>query len=149
MPKRTQPHRECKKTLRTSHEHIVYINIIVKETQRKLCRVDVSEDTSIRWLKESIIDKNKKVMMKNLFINDNQCRSRIIKVFSQSRTESGSLRYKEILNGPNKKLKNLGFRNGLCYKLTVRFVRALGILTRAKHQHLVDRINRACQGKYP
>jgi len=75
MPKRTQPHRECKKAVRASHEHIVYINIIVKETQRKLCRVDVSEDTSIRWLKERIIDKNKKVMMKNLFINDNQCRS--------------------------------------------------------------------------
>ena len=66
MPKRTQPHRECKKALRASHEHIVYINIIVKETQRKLCRVEVSEDTSIRWLKESIIDKNKNVMMELL-----------------------------------------------------------------------------------
>ena len=75
MPKRTQPHRECKKARSTSHEHVVYINIIVKETQRKLCRVDVSENSSIRWLKESIIDKNKKVMMKNLFINNNQCRS--------------------------------------------------------------------------
>jgi len=59
------------------------------------------------------------------------------------------LRYEEILNNPNKKLKNLGFRNGLCYKLTVCFVRALGILTRAKQQYLVDRINSACMGKYP
>ena len=56
---------------------------------------------------------------------------------------------KEMKFNSNKKLKSLSFGNGLIYTLTVRFVRALAILTKPKLQAMVDRVDRKSQGKYP
>lgn len=52
----------------TTSANKVTIDIYVKETQKKLCTVRVLETDTITKVKEEIIRKNKKVIVKNLYI---------------------------------------------------------------------------------
>ena len=62
-------------------EHIK-IDIFVKETRRKLCTVCLPESSTINDVKEQVIKKNLKVLVKNLFLNEKNCRPRMIIVYT-------------------------------------------------------------------
>ena len=143
MPKsRRQPHRQCKDACRNPQEaeQKVTLNIQVKETERRLCTLHLDENLTINVVRKSIIEGNRKVICKNLYIGAARCVPRMIVVFHDD---------EEMKFNSNTKLKSLGFRNGLIYNLTVRFVRALAILTQPKLHCMVDRVDRKSQGKYP
>lgn len=60
----------------------VKLEIFVKETRRKLCTVCLPETSTINDVKEQVIKKNLKVLVKNLFINEKDCRPRMITVYT-------------------------------------------------------------------
>ena len=85
-----------------------------------MCTIRVSEDTTIARLKECIIEKNKNVIVKNLFIKSEQCISRIVKLIIDSH---------ELEGKDSVELNELSMKNGNAYNLVVQFVRALAFLS--------------------
>ena len=54
----------------------------MKETGRKLTTICTDQSTSLAQVKELIVAKNKGVMVKNLYIKEQQCVSRVIKLIN-------------------------------------------------------------------
>ena len=54
----------------TNKQNKITLDIVVKETDRKLCTLYVNEKDTITKVKEEILRKNKKVVVKNLFIKE-------------------------------------------------------------------------------
>ena len=94
----------------------IILCIQVKETQRKLCTLCLPETDTLLKVKEEILKKNKRVVVKNLFIKEEQCVVRIIKLF---------IRDKEWEGQDSATLNSVGMSNGTQHSMTVRFVRAL------------------------
>ena len=46
------------------------LRIIVKETKRKLSTIKLDESSTIVQVKQSIVNKNKSVIIKNLYIKE-------------------------------------------------------------------------------
>ena len=78
------------------------------------------DSATLDKVKAEIIKKNKKVMIKNLFISEKQCLNRIIRLYIGGDEHKGS---------DSVKLSSLEILNGTVKTLTVRFVRALAILS--------------------
>jgi hypothetical protein len=118
----------------------VVIEILVKETQRKLCTVSVLESETMAKVKQEILKKNKRVVVKNLFIQEEQCLPRIIKLYNGENE----------IDGPDTvKLSKLGMSNGTTVSLTVRFVRALAFLSEQEMKDMVQEVESRTQSKYP
>ena len=93
---------------------------MVKETKRKLCTLYLGESTTLAAVKDEIVRKNKSVMIKNLFIKEEQCHSRLIKLLinDHESDRDGAVT-----------LRELKMKDGESHSMTVRFVRALAFLT--------------------
>ena len=113
---------------------------MVKETQRKLCVLALAETDTLRKVKEEILRKNQKVVVKNLVISKEQCITRIIKLFIGDNEWQGD---------DAATLKSLEWMNGNQYTLIVRFVRALAFLSEQEISDMVSEVERRTQGKYP
>ena len=98
----------------------VTLDIVVKETARRLCSLSLAETDSLSKVKEEILRKNRRVVVKNLFIKEEQCISRIIKLFIKDTEWDGA---------NSATLQSLEMTNGNTYSMTVRFVRALAFLS--------------------
>ena len=85
------------------------------------------------------MDKNKSVIIKNLYIKEAQCIGRVIKLMIDN---------KEWKVDENKKLKTLDMRNGCTYELTVSFNRALAFMTEKCIKNMVLKIERSTYGRY-
>ena len=64
---------------RCSGNH-VKIRVLVKETGRKLCTLRLIETDTLAFLKDEIVNKTRSAMVKNLFITEEQCHSRILRL---------------------------------------------------------------------
>ena len=107
------------------------LNIIVKETQRKLCTLKLPEHSTLEEVRAKIIQRNLKVIQKNLFISEKQCLPRMIMLTFDDR---------EFLGAKIYKLSHLGMTNDNEYAFTVRFVRALAILSEEEVKGLIKEI---------
>jgi len=118
----------------------VILNIIVKETQRKLCTLKLPQHSTLDEVRAKILEKNLNVVKKNLFITEQQCLPRIIMITFNDREFMGAKIYK---------LAHMGMTNGNEYYLTVQFVRALAILSVEEVKDLMKEVRKKTQGKYP
>ena len=118
----------------------VTLKIQVKETERKLCTLYLGESASLAAVKEEIVRKNKAVILKNLFIKEEQCRSRIIKLFIKDSESDGD---------DTVTLKDLGMKNGESHSMMVSFVRALAFLTQRQINNMVTNVETQTEGRYP
>ena len=82
-------------------------------------------------MKEEILRKNKRVVVKNLFIKEEQCTSRIVKLFIKDTEWDGA---------NTTTLKSLEMTNGHRYSMTVRFVRALAFLSELEIRDMVREV---------
>ena len=118
----------------------VTLKIQVKETERKLCTLYLGENATLAAVKDEIIKKNTSVILKNLFIKEDQCRSRIIKLFINDLESDGD----DAVT-----LKDLGMKNGESHSMMVSFVRALAFLTQRQINNMVTNVETQTEGKYP
>ena len=106
--------------METSNKQMVTLAIVVKETARRLCSLCLAETDSLSKVKEEILRKNKRVVVKNLFIREEQCIGRIVQLFIKDTEWDGA---------NTATLQSLEMTNGHTYSMTVRFVRALAFLS--------------------
>ena len=78
-------------------------------------------------------------MIKNLYIKEEQCVGRVIKLIIGG---------KEWKGDENSQLNALEMRNGCTYELTISFTRALAFITDKEIKDMVLRIERRTEGRY-
>ena len=126
--------------MKTRNKKMVTLDIVVKETARRLCSLSLAETDSLSKVKEEILRKNKRVVVKNLFIKEEQCIGRIVKLFIKDTEWDGA---------DTATLKSLEMTNGHTYSMTVRFVRALAFLSEREMRDLVREAESRTQRRYP
>ena len=92
-------------------------------------------------VKEYILAKNKGVIVKHLHIKEEQCISRIIKLYI--------FEEKEWYGEDSTTLESLHMKTGKKYCITIRFVRALAYLSENDIKNMVTEVDSRTQGKYP
>ena len=119
---------------------VVRLSIIVKETEKKLCTLFLPQETTLARVRSEIVDKNLEKIKTNLFVSEQQCRPRLVVIWHRG---------EECEDPDIKKLAHLEMLNGNDCDLTVRFVRALGFLSKAKIESIIEEIAVKTKGMYP
>ena len=112
------------------HPFKVTLNVIVKERLRQLCTIKFDETQTIGQVKDAIVRKNKKILIKNLFVRDEQVKGRIVRVVDLDKEFTDRTR-----------LITLGMHEGKQYKIHVSFSRALAFMNQSQLDALVTQIN--------
>ena len=134
MPKKvnqvSSAHHQSKHAEATTQQHcsphsasspFVKVLVQVLETKRVLDTMYWPQQTSFARVRADIVEKHKKILMKNMFLTEKQLRGRIAVIMDQNpRSEE----YYECEGHTMYKLAHLGMRNGGVYTLTVKFARA-------------------------
>ena len=58
----------------------IQLEVFVKETQKRLCKLRMQESDRLSQLRDEIVRVNKRVILKSLYISEEQCIGRIIKL---------------------------------------------------------------------
>ena len=119
----------------------VLIDIIVRETGRKLCTLQLLETATLWALKSAIIEKRKGTIAKALQITARRCTKDLIDVIIDGKVEE---------RGPRQQIRNFGIL-GSRYRKAVNasFVRAYAFHDRAQVRQLLYSLDCKTQGKFP
>ena len=119
---------------------VVHLRILVMETRRKLCTLQLPQQTTLARVRSEIVDKNLEKIKSNLYITEEQCRPRLVVIMHRGEECEGPTIYK---------LAHLGMTNGQSCDLTVRFVRALAFLSKAQINSMAEQVDEQTQSRYP
>ena len=74
----------------------VVLVIVVKETMRKLCTVRLPATATMEDIKQQILEKNRRLMAKNLFVTLDQCSTSMMRLSRGCREIDGNPTLQEL-----------------------------------------------------
>ena len=119
----------------------VTIDVIVKETGKTLCTVQLLETATIYALKREIVEKRRGTIATGLSITARQCTKDVIDVIINGRV---------VEYGPRQEIRNFGILGSRRRKaVTITFVRAYAFHNRAHVKQLLYSLDCKTQGHFP
>ena len=118
----------------------VTIDVIVRETGKTLCTVQLLETATLCALKREIIEQRRGTIATGLFLTARQCTKDVIDVIINGRVEE---------YGPRQQIRNFGILGSRTRKaVTITFVRAYAFHDRAQVKQLLYSLDCKTQGHY-
>lgn len=109
----------------------ITVEIRIKSTKMKFATLRVTPQWTVGLLKFAIVDKHRRILAKWLNLPEERCIPRIVLLYKDGQ---------ELKCRSQKKLRNLGLKEGRSYTLEASFSRVLGFMTVSKLNHQIERL---------
>ena len=115
------------------------VKVVVSTNGKTLCHLNVPISSVLRGLKETILNKYKKLFMKNLWVSERRCVPELIDI---------SFKGSDLHGRDYSPLSDMGFMEGTVNQVDINFCRAKAYITQKEYTDCLARLDTATRSEY-